>query len=41
MLVLGIESSSMVASVAIISDEKIICEYTINNKKHTHRQYCL
>lgn len=40
MLVLGIESSSMVASVAIISDEKIICEYTINNKK-THSQTIL
>lgn len=40
MLILGIESSSMVASVAIISDEKIICEYTINNKK-THSQTIL
>lgn len=30
----------MVASVAIISDEKIICEYTINNKK-THSQTIL
>jgi len=31
MRVLGIESSSSVASIAILEDERLICEYTIND----------
>ncbi|MGL6105564.1 tRNA (adenosine(37)-N6)-threonylcarbamoyltransferase complex dimerization subunit type 1 TsaB [Romboutsia sp.] len=37
MKVLGIDTSSMAASVAVIEDNKLICEYTINTKK-THSQ---
>ena len=40
MKILGIESSSMVASVAIVTEETILCEYTINYKK-THSQTLL
>ncbi len=36
MRILGIESSSNVASIAIVDDNKLICEYTINNTlKHS------
>lgn len=35
--VLAIESSGIVASVAVAQENKIICEYTINDKK-THSQ---
>lgn len=37
MKVLGIDTSSLAASVAVIEDNKLICEYTINTKK-THSQ---
>ena len=37
MLILGIESSSLVASAAVLSDEKLIAEYTVNNAL-THSQ---
>ena len=37
MLILGIESSSLVASAALLSDEKLIAEYTVNNTL-THSQ---
>lgn len=37
MLILGIESSSLVASVALIRDDILLAEYTINYKK-THSQ---
>ena len=37
MKILGIDTSSMAASVAVIEDNKLICEYTINTKK-THSQ---
>ena len=37
MKILGIDTSSMAASVAVIEDDKLICEYTINTKK-THSQ---
>ncbi len=40
MRILAIDSSSTVASVAIVEDEKIIGEYTINNKI-THSQTLL
>ena len=40
MKILAIESSAIVASVAIVEDEKIIAEYTMNNKK-THSQTLL
>lgn len=40
MKILGIESSSNVASVAIVSEEITIAEYTINNKT-THSQTLL
>ena len=37
MKILVIDTSSMAASVAVIEDNKLICEYTINTKK-THSQ---
>lgn len=40
MKILGIESSSMVASVALFTDELITAEYTVNYKK-THSQTLL
>ena len=40
MKILGIESSSLVASVAILTDDVITAEYTVNFKK-THSQTLL
>lgn len=40
MKVIGIDSSGLVASVAIVEDSKLVAEYTINNKK-THSQTLL
>lgn len=40
MKILGIESSSLVASVAILEEREIIAEYTVNYKK-THSQTLL
>ncbi len=40
MLILGIESSSLTASVALLQDEKLLAEYTIDYKK-THSQTLL
>ena len=40
MRILGIESSSLVASVAIVEDETTMAEYTVNYKK-THSQTLL
>lgn len=37
MKVLAIDTSSIVATVAIMDDQKLICEYTVNHKK-THSQ---
>lgn len=37
MKILGIDTSSMATSVAVIEDNKLICEYTVNTKK-THSQ---
>lgn len=40
MRILGIESSSLVASVAVVTDDILTAEYTVNNKK-THSQTLL
>lgn len=40
MRILGIESSSLVASVAVVTDEVVTAEYTVNFKK-THSQTLL
>lgn len=37
MKILGIDTSSMATSIAVIEDNKLICEYTVNTKK-THSQ---
>ena len=37
MKILAIDSSALVASVAIVEDEKLLAEYTVNHKK-THSQ---
>ena len=40
MKILGLDSSGIVASVAIVEDENLIAEYTVNYKK-THSQLSL
>ena len=40
MIILGIESSSLVASVALVADGAVLAEYTVNFKK-THSQMLL
>ena len=40
MKVLGIDSSGMVATVAVVEDTQMLAEYTINYKK-THSQTLL
>ena len=40
MKLIGIDSSGLVASVAIMEDNKLVAEYTVNNKK-THSQTLL
>ena len=40
MLLLGVDSSSIVASVALIKDDDLVAEYTVNYKK-THSQTLL
>ena len=40
MRILGIESSSLVASVAVVTDDILTAEYTVNFKK-THSQTLL
>lgn len=40
MKLIGIDSSGLVASVAIMEDSKLVAEYTVNNKK-THSQTLL
>lgn len=40
MKIIGIDSSGLVASVAILEDNKLVAEYTVNNKK-THSQTLL
>ena len=37
MKILGIDTSTMAANVAVLEGDKLICEYTINTKK-THSQ---
>ena len=40
MKILGIDSSGLVASAAILSDDTVVSEFTVNNKK-THSQTLL
>ena len=40
MKVLGIDSSGLVASVAVVEDDILLAEYTVNYKK-THSQTLL
>lgn len=40
MKILGIESASLVASVAIVEDDRLVAEYSVNHKK-THSQTLL
>ena len=40
MRILGIESSSLVASAAIVTDDILTAEYTVNFKKPTPRRFC-
>ena len=40
MKILGIDSSGLVASVAVVEDDRLLAEYTVNYKK-THSQTLL
>lgn len=40
MRILGIDSSGLVASVAVVEDDRLLAEYTVNYKK-THSQTLL
>ena len=33
MKILGIDTSTMAANVAVLEDDKLICEYTIKDRK--------
>ena len=35
MKILGMDTSSMAASVAVVEDDNLICEFTVNNKKNS------
>lgn len=39
MKILAIDSSSVVATVALTDESKIIAEYSVNHKKHIPRHY--
>ena len=41
MKVLGIDTSSLATSIAVIEDDKLICEYTVNTKRHILKSLCL
>lgn len=41
MKILGLDSSGIVASVAIVEDENLIAEYTVNYKRHIPRHFFL
>ncbi|NLC63343.1 MAG: tRNA (adenosine(37)-N6)-threonylcarbamoyltransferase complex dimerization subunit type 1 TsaB, partial [Thermoanaerobacterales bacterium] len=34
MYILGIDTSSIVATTALITEEKLLCEYIVNNEKN-------
>ena len=36
----GIRQFRLVASVAIVCDDNMLGEYTVNYKKHIHRRFC-
>ena len=40
MRILGVDSSGMVASVALVEDDLLVAEYSVNYKK-THSHGCL
>lgn len=41
MKILALDSSGIVASVAVIEDDILLAEYTVNYKKHIPRHFCL
>ncbi len=40
MKILGMDTSSMAASVAVVEDDNLICEFTANNKKLIRKSLC-
>lgn len=40
MRILGIESSSLVASVAIVTDDVVTAEYTVTLRRRIPRHFC-
>ena len=40
MKILGLDSSGLVASVAVVEDDVLLGEFTVNYKKHIHRPCC-
>lgn len=41
MKLLALDSSGLVASVAILDGETLVAEYTLNYKRHTHKHFYL
>lgn len=41
MKILALDSSGLVASVAVMENDTLVAEYTMNYKKHIHRPCCL
>lgn len=37
MRILGVDSSGMVASVALVEDDLLVAEYSVNYKRHIRR----
>ena len=40
MKILALDSSGLVASVAVVEDDNMLAEYTVNYKRHIPRHYC-
>lgn len=40
MKILGLDSSGLVASVAVVEDDRLLAEYTTDYKRPTPRPYC-
>ncbi len=41
MKILALDSSGIVASVAVVEDDTLVAEYTVNYKKHIPRLFFL
>lgn len=37
MKILALDSSGLVASVALLENDNLVAEFTVNNKRHIHK----